>query len=74
MIEILRTKIETLSPNQRQLIAVNEDDVLFYILSDIAATIGRNYLLFIKIILYSLRNTSNIYFFSQARSIPLKSQ
>ncbi|CAL1688792.1 unnamed protein product [Lasius platythorax] len=50
MIEILRTKIETLSPNQRQLIAVNEDDVLFYILSDIAATIGEEHSIKITII------------------------
>lgn len=39
-IEILRNKIETLSPNQRQLIALNENDVLFYVLSDIEATRG----------------------------------
>lgn len=45
MIEILRAKIETLSPNQRQLIAVDEADMLFYMLSDIDATVGRNYLL-----------------------------
>lgn len=42
MIETLKTKIETLSPNQRQLIAINEDDILFYVLSDIVATTGRN--------------------------------
>lgn len=41
MIETLKVKIETLSPNQRQLIAVNEDDMLFYALSDIAATVGK---------------------------------
>lgn len=44
MIEILKAKIETLSPYQRQLIAVDEDDMLFYVLSDIAATVGKNYL------------------------------
>lgn len=54
MIEILKAKIETLSPNQRQLIAVDEGDMLFYILSDIAATIGRNYLVLTK--LYSLNS------------------
>lgn len=45
MIEILRAKIETLSPNQRQLIAADIDDMLFYMLSDIDATVGKNYLL-----------------------------
>lgn len=41
MIEILKAKIETLSPNQRQLISVNEDEMMFYVLSDIDATVGR---------------------------------
>lgn len=43
MIEILRAKIETLSPNQRQLIAVDETDMLFYMLSDIDATVGEEH-------------------------------
>ncbi|XP_020289930.1 uncharacterized protein LOC109857727 isoform X2 [Pseudomyrmex gracilis] len=40
IIEILKAKIETLSPNQRQLISVNEDEMLFYVLSDIDVTVG----------------------------------
>lgn len=40
MIEGLRTKIKTLSSEQRQLIAVNEEDVIFHMLCDIAATTG----------------------------------
>ncbi|XP_072756310.1 m-AAA protease-interacting protein 1, mitochondrial [Anoplolepis gracilipes] len=43
MIEILRLKIETLSPNQRQLIAVDETDIIFYILSDIAVTVDEEH-------------------------------
>ena len=64
MIETLKTKIETLSPNQRQLIAVNDDDILFYALSDIAATIGKdsNSCFNIKLILV-LKNILNVYFF-----------
>lgn len=38
MIEVLKTKIETLSPEQRWLIAVREEDVVFQVLSDIATT------------------------------------
>lgn len=72
MIEILRAKIETLSPNQRQLIKVDEDDMLFYILSDIDATVGRNYLLNYNIIFSQKYNF--IYFLSQITSVPLKSQ
>lgn len=41
IIEILKAKIETLSPNQRQLISVNEDEMLFYVLSDIDVTVGK---------------------------------
>ncbi|XP_018376473.1 PREDICTED: uncharacterized protein LOC108769784 [Trachymyrmex cornetzi] len=37
MIEVLRTKIETLNSEQRWLIAVNEKDIAFQILSDISA-------------------------------------
>lgn len=40
MIEVLRTKIETLSSEQRWLIAVNEEDVVFHVLCDIAARTG----------------------------------
>ena len=40
MIEVLRTKIETLNPEQRWLIAVNEEDIVFQILSDISAETG----------------------------------
>ncbi|XP_014476753.1 PREDICTED: uncharacterized protein C2orf47, mitochondrial-like [Dinoponera quadriceps] len=43
MIEILREKIETLSPNERQLIELNKNDILFYVLSDIAATTGNEH-------------------------------
>lgn len=64
MIEILRAKIETLSPNQRQLIAVDEDDMLFYMLSDIDATVGRNYLLNYDIRFSQKYNFSQIYIFS----------
>jgi len=38
MIESLKTKIETLSPNQRQLIAMNESDMIIYTISDIDVT------------------------------------
>lgn len=55
MIEILRNKIETLSPNQRQLIAVNDDDMLFYILSDIAATLGEEHSIKITIICHYIQ-------------------
>lgn len=40
MIKVLRTKIETLSPEQRCLITVNEKDVVFHILCDITAMEG----------------------------------
>lgn len=62
MIETLKTKIETLSPNQRQLIAVNDDDILFYALADITATIGNDSCCNIALILVS-RNIANVYFF-----------
>ncbi|KAM0735614.1 m-AAA protease-interacting protein 1, mitochondrial [Formica fusca] len=55
MIEILKAKIETLSPNQRQLIAVDEGDMLFYILSDIAATIGEEHSIKITIICHYIQ-------------------
>lgn len=42
MIEILSKKIETLSPSERRLIEINEDDILFHVLSDIAVTTGSN--------------------------------
>lgn len=38
MIETLSRKIETLSPNERQLIELNTNDIIFYVLSDIATT------------------------------------
>ncbi|XP_012522763.1 uncharacterized protein LOC105828795 [Monomorium pharaonis] len=38
VIEVLRTKIETLSDEQRQLIAVIEEAIVFQVLCDIAAT------------------------------------
>ncbi|XP_032663925.1 m-AAA protease-interacting protein 1, mitochondrial isoform X2 [Odontomachus brunneus] len=38
MIEILSRKIETFSPNERQLIELNNDNIIFYVLSDITAT------------------------------------
>jgi len=40
MIESLRTKIETLNSEQRELIAVKEEDIIFYMLCGIAATTG----------------------------------
>lgn len=47
-IETLKPRIETLSPNQRQVIAVNEKDILFKTITDInvessktGKTIGR---------------------------------
>lgn len=38
MIEILSKKIKTLSPDERELIKVNENDIIFFSLYDIAAT------------------------------------
>lgn len=55
MIEILRAKIETLSPNQRQLIKVDEDDMLFYILSDIDATVDNECSIKITIICHYIQ-------------------
>lgn len=42
MIDVLRPKIETLSPEQRWLIAVREEDVVFQVLSDITTTAKGN--------------------------------
>lgn len=41
-IETLRAKIETLSPNQRQLITVNRDSIQFYIINDIDVATDNN--------------------------------
>ncbi|KAL6438086.1 hypothetical protein ACFW04_004375 [Cataglyphis niger] len=55
LIEILKAKIETLSPHQRQLIAVDEDDMLFYMLSDIEATVGEEHSIKITIICHYIQ-------------------
>ncbi|XP_024890561.1 uncharacterized protein LOC112466609 [Temnothorax curvispinosus] len=50
MIEVLRTKIETLSSGQRWLIAVNEEDIVFNVLGDIAVTTDEEHSIEIKTI------------------------
>ncbi|XP_012062273.1 PREDICTED: uncharacterized protein LOC105625253 [Atta cephalotes] len=52
MIEVLRTKIETLNPEQRWLIAVNEEDIIFQILSDISAETDEDHSIQIKTIFH----------------------
>lgn len=49
MIEVLRTKIETLSPEQRFLIAVNEEDIAFHVLCDIAVKTDEEHSIQIKL-------------------------
>jgi len=53
MIEVLRTRIETLSPEQKWLIAVNEEDIVFHILCDIAARTGSRIINIIPILFRS---------------------
>ncbi|XP_011158660.1 uncharacterized protein LOC105195111 isoform X1 [Solenopsis invicta] len=50
MIEVLRTKIETLNPEQRCLIAVNQEDIAFHVLCDIAATTDKEHSIEFKMI------------------------
>ncbi|KAG5317424.1 MAIP1 protein, partial [Pseudoatta argentina] len=52
MIEILRTKIETLSSEQRSLIAVNKESIAFQFLSDISTKTDKDHSVQIKIILH----------------------
>jgi len=71
MIEVLKTRIEILSPEQRWLIAVNEEDIVFHVLCDIAARIGSR---IIKIIPILPIKSIDISYISclQMRSIPFK--
>lgn len=56
MIEVLRTKITTLSPEQKRLIAINEEDIAFQILSDISVTeTGSRIIKLIPIIFHNIQ-------------------
>ncbi|KAG5313435.1 MAIP1 protein, partial [Acromyrmex insinuator] len=52
MIEILRTKIETLSSEQRSLIAINKESIVFQFLSDISTKTDKDHSVQIKMILH----------------------
>ncbi|XP_018405557.1 PREDICTED: uncharacterized protein C2orf47 homolog, mitochondrial-like [Cyphomyrmex costatus] len=52
MIEVLRTKIETLSSEQKCLIAVNEEDIAFQILCDISAETNEDHSIQVKTIFH----------------------
>lgn len=59
MIEILRTKIRTLSPEQRRLIAAK--DFMFLMLSDISARAGSRTVMLVKLIPILFQNIHQIY-------------
>jgi 5'-3' exonuclease len=63
MIESLKTKIETLSPNQRQLIAMNESDMIIYTISDIDVTTDATGMI-TEINIICIKEMYRAYFFS----------
>lgn len=70
MIEVLRAKIETLSPEQRWLIAVNEKDIMLHMLCNIDVTTAGNRI--IKLIPRNIPRPTCILFAGEEHFIEIK--